>query len=650
MSDKELLLQLIHKNESEANLTVAKLVLLLAAIYLFTMVVSMGGVFRSGTFSLTPCFFIGAMILSVCAGICFVRKGNGKWLKYMMLIAIILSVCMINIVIGYKAWLGFAFPIIISCRYQSTKATFITGAIASFFIICSAFVNAYLAKMTGFVDLNMVAYPEGANLYIKGYPYDAVIEHGFNEALVLKRTLKASTFPSMVYISIITASSISVVNFGQRKIIETAKAVAGMERNKMEAEKAKILQKQKEELESAYALAEAANRAKTTFLNNMSHDIRTPMNAIIGFTTLAQNHIDKQEQVLDYLDKISVSSEYLMSLMNDVLDMSRIESGGVNIEEREIYLPEIFTHLSGIVQPSVNERKLNLVIEEIDVKDEYVYADDLRLNQVLLNIVGNAIKFTPEGGNIHIGVVQKPTQEVGIATYEFHIKDTGIGMNKEFCDHIFEPFSREKTATVSGISGTGLGMAIAKNIVDMMAGEISVESKAGVGTEFVVTLSLRTVAELEKVLSDVDLPLEVTSDSSTDLITNLDQFKDKKLLLVEDNIINQEIAVAILSEAGFDVEIAGDGSEAVELIKEKDSGYYELVLMDIQMPFVDGYEATRQIRSIEDLDKSNISIVAMTADVFEEDKQKALQAGMNGYISKPIDIPKMMGVVAQFMV
>jgi signal transduction histidine kinase/DNA-binding response OmpR family regulator/ABC-type amino acid transport substrate-binding protein len=514
-------------------------------------------------------------------------------------------------------------------------------------------------------------------------------------------------------------------------------------------------------LQVAVEKAESANRAKSTFLSNMSHDIRTPMNAIIGFTTLALSNIDDTDRVKDYLGKTLASSNHLLSLINDVLDMSRIESGKIHLEEVEVNLSDVLHDLKTIVSGQIYAKQLELYMDAMDVTDEDVYCDKTRLNQILLNLLSNAIKFTPAGGTVSVRVRQLAGKVHGCGQYEFRIKDNGIGMSQEFAKKIFEPFERERTSTVSRIQGTGLGMAITKNIVDMMGGTIEVQTAQGKGTEFTVCVPMRAQTEqrlVEKIteleglkalvvdddfntcdsvtkmlvkvgmraewtlsgkeavlrarqsieMSDVyhayiidwRLPdmngIEVTrqirslhddtpiiiltaydwsdieveakaagvtafcskpmfmSDLRETLMSALGQkpadavqrllpeknadFKGKHILLVEDNELNREIAQEILQEYGFLVDSAENGAVAVEKVSTAAPGSYDLVLMDVQMPIMDGYTATRKIRALDDPARAKLPILAMTANAFDEDRRNALESGMNGFLSKPIVI------------
>ncbi len=387
-------------------------------------------------------------------------------------------------------------------------------------------------------------------------------------------------------------------------------------------------------LEDALVQANQANKAKTTFLSNMSHDIRTPMNAIIGFTMLALENIGNKELVQGYLNKIETSGKHLLSLINDVLDMSHIESGKICLDEKPCNISDILRELHNIIQADADKKRLDLYIDSVDIRHDEIRCDTLRLNQILLNLLNNAVKYTNPGGMISLKVIEKEGISEDFSNYEFHVRDTGIGMSEEFVKHIFEPFERELNSTVSGIRGTGLGMAITKNIVDIMHGTIEVRSRQGIGTECIVSLTLRLNSE-----SNVNKKT-VNNVSKTDI-----PIRNGRILLVEDNELNREIALTILEDAGFTVDFAENGQSAVDMLRNSEPGYYRLILMDIQMPVMNGYEATTIIRELNNKDLASVPIIAMTANAFEEDKQKALRCGMNAHIAKPIDVEKLLNTL-----
>ncbi len=392
---------------------------------------------------------------------------------------------------------------------------------------------------------------------------------------------------------------------------------------------------QKVAIEEALVQAEKANAAKSNFLSSMSHDIRTPMNAIIGFTSLAQSHIDKQELVKEYLEKIVSASNHLLSLINDILDMSRIESGKIRIQEDEVSIKDVIQNAQNLIQSMAEEKNQKFVIKT-NIFNNYIYCDKLRLNQILFNLLGNAVKFTPMGGEVTLEINQEKEAPEGYGVYIFKVKDTGIGIAPEFHDKIFEAFEREKATEASGIQGTGLGLAITKNLVNLMGGRINVESELGKGTEFIVKLvfMLQDVED-EVAMEELQLQQEIEANARQKEQRNL--FANRKLLLVEDNSLNREIAKILLKDEGFIVEEAVNGQEAVEKIQNAKEGEYTLVLMDVQMPIMNGYEATKAIRTLPNRVLANVPILAMTANAFEEEKKKALGCGMNGHISKPID-------------
>ncbi|MBQ2705592.1 MAG: response regulator [Agathobacter sp.] len=404
---------------------------------------------------------------------------------------------------------------------------------------------------------------------------------------------------------------------------------------------------QKETVEAALVQAENANKAKSTFLSNMSHDIRTPMNAIIGFTTLAQTHVDDRRLIEEYLEKILSASNHLLSLINDVLDMSRIESGKIQIQEDEVSIYDVIKDVENIIQPMAEEQQQSFVINT-DITNNYIYCDKLRLNQVLINLLGNAVKFTPKQGTITLDIHQEMIAPKGYGVYIFRVKDTGVGIGEEFLDKVFQAFERDK-ANTSGIQGTGLGLSITKSIVEMMGGKISVESELGKGTEFIVKVvfMLQDVDEQnftpEKLKAQKDVQQESQREEQKEL------FNGKKVLLAEDNDLNRQIARMILKEAQFVVEEAVNGQEAYEKIKAAEEGEYAVVLMDIQMPIMDGYEATKLIRNLSNRALANVPIIAMTANAFAEERKKALACGMNGHVAKPIDINILFKTIANIL-
>ena len=388
--------------------------------------------------------------------------------------------------------------------------------------------------------------------------------------------------------------------------------------------------KQKKLLQDTLSMAESASHAKTMFLSNMSHDIRTPMNAIIGFTTLALNHISEQAMVKTYLDKIKSSSNHLLSLINDVLDMSRIESGKMKINKTVSTVEKIVGDVDTVMQSQIQMKHLEYSLIKRGNLTRPVMMDGLRLNQILINIVGNAVKYTPEYGKVQFMITEMPSISDNTSSYHFRIKDNGIGMSKKFLEKIFTPFERDENKAIAKIQGTGLGLAITKSLVDIMEGSIFVKSEEGKGSEFLICFDLENAKEGEL---SVEEKKENVYESSV-----IDSFKGVRVLLVEDNELNREIATELLKTVGFILDEAENGSQAVQMVNDSPAGYYKVILMDVMMPVMNGYESTKKIRSLEDKAKANVPIIAMTANAFEEDKNQAIECGMDKFVSKPFDI------------
>ena len=394
-----------------------------------------------------------------------------------------------------------------------------------------------------------------------------------------------------------------------------------------------VVRQKHEAMEREKIQAVESSLAKSRFLFNMSHDIRTPMNAIIGYTNLAQ----KEEDITkahEYLDKIESSSQHLLALINDILEMSRIESGTVELEYLPIDLRTLFDSIRDLFSEQMRQKNLDFQVHSGQIQNQYVWCDRKNLNRVLLNILSNAYKFTPEGGHIITSLFEVGSGENGYGSYEIRVQDDGIGMSREFADKIFTAFERERTSTVSGVEGTGLGMSITKSIVDLMGGTIEVITSPGSGTTIVIRLKLR-IAEEKDVTSVQQDTAEHAEELQADTAVD---FSGRRLLLVEDNMINMEIANMILTENGFTVETAENGKIALDKVASSEPGYYDAILMDIQMPVMDGYEATREIRALENKDLARIPILAMTANAFKEDEIAVLEAGMQAHIAKPVDV------------
>lgn len=427
-----------------------------------------------------------------------------------------------------------------------------------------------------------------------------------------------------------------------------------------------------EKLEKMAEEARSANEAKTRFLFNMSHDIRTPMNAIIGFSNFLKQHVDDREKTLEYIDKIQTSSSFLLSLINDVLEMARIESGKAMLKMESGCLSDLVNSLNAVFEPSIRTKNLKYSCN-LNVTHEYLICDKTKLREIILNILGNAIKYTPDGGQVTVDITEENLAREGYARYRFVVKDTGIGMSEEYLPHIFEEFTRERTSTESKVFGAGLGLPIVKALIDLMGGTVEIESKVGKGSTFIVTLSFQLADQEqirlldqrksektdlqasdwgeEKLREDPKIPEKAKKSEKTVENSESSQeacFQGKRVLLAEDNDLNAEIAETILEERGFVVERAADGELCVEELQKKPERYYDMILMDIQMPNMDGYTAAEVIRKLKD-PRRLTPIVAMTANAFEEDRRKAFEAGMNAHIAKPINVNAMFETIREIL-
>lgn len=391
-------------------------------------------------------------------------------------------------------------------------------------------------------------------------------------------------------------------------------------------------------LQTALQRAETANLVRSIFLSNMSHDIRTPLNAIIGYTELIRNHVMEPDRIDEYNKKIRVSGEQLLAIVNESLEITRMESGKVNLVESECHLADLLMDVEKVIMLEINAKSLHFLLDKSGIKRFAVVTDYMRIKEILCQLLDNAIKYTSPGGNVSLIVEEAENDFPGYGMYRFIVEDDGIGISKEFISSLFEPFKRESNTTQSGVPGTGLGLAVVKNMVDLMKGDIEVESEPGKGSRFIVSLRLK-LQEGQETDSAV-LPEEVFDQES---------LRGKRILLVEDNEINMEIAEELLSTQGFLVDTAEDGSLALERVAHSEPGYYDLILMDIQMPVMDGHEATRKIRQLADRQLANIPIIALSANAFAEDYQKSMDAGMNAHFPKPIDIHELQELIQKVL-
>ena len=616
------------------------------------------------------------------------------------------------------------------------------------------------------------SYSEAVSAYIYTYAYPDDMEFVREETKIenVRKRLQEEEAFSVRYRRIVNGT-VEYIEWRYVRIAQEEKNMKAVLAVRNVDEQMKEELQQKALLEDTLNQAREANQAKTSFLSAMSHDIRTPMNAIIGFSEIAITHMDDKEKVMDCLEKILTSSNHLLELINDVLDMSRIESGKATLQEKECSLSQVVHDLVQMVLPQIKAKRIKLFADTFNVRNEDVIADPLKLNQIFLNILGNAVKFTPSGGSIFLQICQMPSEKEEYGSYKFIFKDTGIGMSEEFLEHIFEPFEREKNSVKQGIEGTGLGMSIVKDTVDMMGGTIQIKSAKGQGSEFVIGLDLKlqnnvpkrekiqelegkralivdddfntcnsitrmleqigvrsewttssreSIFRIQKAREDGDefqvyivnwnMPLmdgiettrkirrivgeeapiimltasdwadveneakeagittfcnkplfqsdlekvllkvnHLAEEKKVPILSTKKQYVGKRVLVTDDNVLNREIAHEILTDAGFLVEGAENGSVAVKMVRQSEEGWYDLVLMDVQMPVMDGHEATKEIRKLSRKDVGTLPIIAMTANAFDEDKELALQSGMNAYITKPLNLEKLFEILSDYI-
>lgn len=524
----------------------------------------------------------------------------------------VIFVC--NIILVLNLCLMMAFQLLgIGDVYISYGYTIIVAApviIVMFMCIINEIISRknYELKFVflGFVPMTLAFVIEGVNFGFNMFPERIVTIIGITSTLVIQ--------------------SLQIVDISRIKWEEKAKLNAEQNLN--------------DKLKETMEREKRANEAKSKFLSNMSHDMRTPMNAIIGYKNIALANINDEDNVRSCLEKIGMSSEHLLKLINDVLDMSFIESGRMKIREKQCNLLKLIDDLVDMTKNQARSKNINLATDIEQIKEADVYVDELKLEQIMINVLGNAIKYTAEGGQVTLSLHELESFQKNYGRYEFIIADNGIGVSKEFLTYIFDPFEREKDSTESKIAGTGLGLSITKNMLKLMGGEISVESQEGSGTKFIIRINLR---KRKHIVNNIVEGSKFDCDES--VLQRKDSRTDKRVLLVEDNDMNREIAGVFLNEAGFKVEEAADGMIAIEKLSESDKNYYDIVLMDIKMPVLDGYAATTKIRQMDRDDIRNIPVVAMTANAFYEDKKEAKRCGMSGYLSKPIDFKKLIKLI-----
>lgn len=615
--------KILHENRVQANKFAAFMLFLLsvaAIVAISAYLIGFSSEIETTNYGnyLEGIGFVGfSCWITTCVCI-IIKKGEGKWFPTVimlnLLMAGILSSFLLRISIN---WAMFVLCVIYTIRYSEPVFTFISGMLTSVAIVLTQFLLVPYGFATGYLNMNFIELDQDTILHVKKGSYgiyNAIIKEGsIDMGYLYSEVVIEMFFPLLVYIAFVFVCY-HIARYNRRRIIEQATS--------------------EEKINAALQEARNASEAKTNFLNSMSHDIRTPMNAVIGYTELLDRNWGDEEQRKDYIEKIKISSNQLMNLINNVLEMSRIESGKLVLKEEVIDVNKFIDDIGVMLNSSYSKKKLNIV-RDFQLDHIYAKVDKSKCSEIILNIISNSIKYTPDGGTINIKVRAYETIDIDIMEFFVEVSDTGIGMSEEFLPHVFDSFARDEKATNNNISGTGLGMGIVKQLVDLMGGTITVKSKLNKGT----TVSLAVPIKI----ADANETMEFSSDEM-----GVFSFKGKRFLLAEDNLFNAEIVIELLKDEGVTVEHAQDGIECIDMLTNKPDDYYDLILMDFQMPRLDGLEATRKIRELDNMAKASIPIFAMTANAFEGDKMKAFDAGMNGFISKPIDVDDLNKILGDY--
>jgi len=631
-----------NKNERGANLYGSIVNWLMCVVVIVTSAImayrDVRGISFTGVLAFTTEILL---ILSVNLYI-YWRKGKGAMFRYIMVLTMLIAGTINSFVMLRMMWCFFVLPIIFSISYCKPRFTMFVGIISSIWSYTLGFLLIKFGlHAERYVNLDYIMLSEPTTVDLReGYfgIFAPVMESGNVDIPLILEEYFAQNLTNLLifllvtYVSVIVARRYSYNIQMRLQSIEMSTAIMEQKEKELNQQKQiedihslnKQLKQQQDVFTKSLVEMENANKAKTSFINNMSHEIRTPMNAIIGYTAMAAANLDNKDQVQEYVSKISKSSQYLLSLINDVLDLNSIESGKLKLEEKPTHLSEVLNNLRIIIMGAINANELTFEIEPTEVKQDVVYCDGLRLNQIMINLVRNAVKFTEAGDKVSVRLVQLASKDQYHATYEFHVMDNGKGMTPDVINHLFDGFAYESSSRLSYERATGLGMVFAKQLIDMMEGNIRIISEPNKGSEVIVSLPFR---------------IAMNQSTSVEKIKNENgqmSCEGMRILLTEDNELNQEIIATQLQSKGFMVDIAVDGLEAVSKIMNSPAGTYNFVLMDVMMPRMNGYEATMNIRAIPDDIKSQIPIIAVSANAFEEDKEAARKAGMNGHIAKPI--------------